>query len=173
MNHTATPLKPRSPTTSLAPGPIDRPALLRALEVFATHEARITERFYEIFFERRPDALELFGVHSLVERDEMMRETFRSLLALYEGEVWLEDNLAALGRSHWEYGVTEDMYPSFIDSLIDCGQEILGYELDKAAEVSLRAAMTQIAQQMSTAGEAAAALRRSAGVSSRTPKRSD
>lgn len=155
MNHIAAPLKPRSSRISPALEPTDPPALLRALEGFATHEARITERFYEIFFERRPDTLELFGAHSIAEREEMMHETLHSLYALYEGQLWLEDNLVALGKSHWEYGVTEDMYTSFIDSLIDCGREVLGDELDEAAAASLGAAITQIAQRMCAAGAAA------------------
>ena len=119
MNQTAAPRKRRSEGTSLALDPIDSPALLRALEMFARQEAQITERFYEIFFERRPDTLELFGAHSISEREEMMRETLRSLHAFYEGQDWLEGNLAALGKSHWEYGVTQDMYSSFVDSLLD------------------------------------------------------
>ena len=153
MNQTAAPRKRRSEGTSLALDPIDSPALLRALEMFARQEAQITERFYEIFFERRPDTLELFGAHSISEREEMMRETLRSLHAFYEGQDWLEGNLVALGKSHWEYGVTQDMYSSFVDSLIDCGQEILGDEFDEAAAVSFRSAMTVIAQRMSAAGE--------------------
>ena len=155
MNRTRAPHKPRSEDTSLALDPIDSPALLRALEMYARQEAQITERFYEIFFDRRPDTLELFGAHSIGEREEMMRETLRSLHAFYEGQEWLEGNLVALGKSHWEYGVTQDMYSSFVDSLIDCGQEILGDEFDEAAAVSFRAAMTVIAQQMSAAGELA------------------
>ena len=147
MKNTTAPLKPRLKDAS--------PAVLRALELFASHEARITERFYEIFFERRPDTLELFGAHSIAEREEMIRETLHSLHALYEGQVWLDDNLVALGKSHWEYGVTEDMYPSFVDSLIDCGQEILGDEFDNDAVASFRSAVTTIAQQMSGAGEIA------------------
>ena len=155
MNRIASPSEPGPPTTSAAPGPIDSPSLLRALEIFAAHEAQITERFYEIFFERRPDTLELFGAHSIAEREEMMRETLRSLHAIYDRQDWLEDNLTALGKSHWEYGVTEDMYPVFIDSMIDCGREILGEQLDEAATVSLRASLAQISQRMSAAGETA------------------
>lgn len=126
MNHIAAPLKPRSSRISPALGPTDPPALLRALEGFATHEARITERFYEIFFERRPDTLELFGAHSIAEREEMMHETLHSLYALYERQLWLEDNLVALGKSHWEYGVTEDMYTSFIDPAGAHGSDLNG-----------------------------------------------
>lgn len=109
----------------------DPASLLRALGAYAAHEARITERFYELFFDRRPDTLELFGAHSIGEREEMMRETLHSLHALHEGHVWLKDNLVALGQSHWEYGVTEDMYTSFVECLIDCGREILGDEVDE------------------------------------------
>jgi hemoglobin-like flavoprotein len=160
MNQTATPRKPRSEDASLALDPIDSPALLRALEMFARHEAQITERFYEIFFEQRPDTLELFGAHSISEREEMMRETLRSLHAFYEGQDWLEGNLVALGKSHWEYGVTQDMYSSFVDSLIECGHEVLGEEFDEAAVASFRSAMTVIAQQMSAAGEVTSHRRR-------------
>lgn len=155
MSHSATHRKPGTPETARDLDPIDAPALLRGLEMFARHETQIAERFYEIFFERRPDTIELFGAHSIAEREEMIRETLHSLHALYEGQVWLADNLVALGKSHWEYGVTEDMYPSFVDSLIDCGQEILGDEFDDAAVVSIRAAMSKIARRMSVAGESA------------------
>jgi hemoglobin-like flavoprotein len=85
----------------------------------------------------------------------MIRETLHSVHALYEGQVWLEENLVALGKSHREYGVTQDMYPSFVDCLIECGQEILGDEFDAATVVSLRAAISQIAERMSIAGESA------------------
>lgn len=156
MNYIENPPEPGASAASLIVDPVDAPALLRGIELFARQEAQITERFYEIFFERRPDTLELFGVHSIAEREEMIRETLHSLHALYEGETWLEDNLVALGQSHFEYGVTKDMYPSFIDSLIDCGQEILGDELDDAAAASLREAISRIAERMSTAGESAA-----------------
>ena len=155
MNHPARPPATGSPGTAPELEPIDSPALLRGLEMFAHHEPQITERFYEIFFERRPDAVELFGAHSIAEREEMIRETLHSVHALYEGQVWLEENLVALGKSHREYGVTQDMYPSFVDSLIECGQEILGDEFDAATVVSLRAAISQIAERMSIAGESA------------------
>ncbi len=135
---------------------IDKIGLLRALDAIANKESQFTERFYEIFFARRPDTRDLFGLHGIAEREEMMHETLRSLHALCEQEPWLEGNLIALGHSHGEYGVTQDMYPSFVDALIECTREIVGLSLDHAALASLRQATDAIAGVMSKAGEATA-----------------
>lgn len=132
---------------------IDPDALLRALEMLAEREARFTERFYEIFFDRRPDARELFGPYSITEQEEMMRETLHSIHALCEDQAWLADNLAALGRSHAEYGVTSDMYPAFVDAFVECGREVLGGDIGDAGFRSLRRATSEITRQMSEAAE--------------------
>lgn len=134
---------------------LDRGALQGALEALASHDARFTERFYEIFFERRPDTLVLFGTHSIAEREEMMAETFRSLVALQGGESWLEGNLTALGHSHAEYGVTPDMYRSFVEVWIECTREILGETIEEAGVAALRDAVAEVARQMSDAGQRA------------------
>jgi len=139
---------------------LDREALLSALAEISLREARFTERFYEIFFERRPDTLPLFGPHAIAEREEMMRETLHSLHALCEGESWLEGNLVALGQSHWEYGVSTDMYDSYVETLIECAREIVGDELDETDLLALRLGILEIAHRMSAAGEAAAERRR-------------
>ena len=55
-----------------------------------------------------------------------MRETLHSLLAWCEGESWLRGNLLALGKSHWEYGVTNDMYDSFVDVMLASAEAQLG-----------------------------------------------
>jgi hemoglobin-like flavoprotein len=127
---------------------LDSDALMLALEAIADHEARFTERFYEIFFERRPDTRVLFGRHSLAEREEMMRETLRSLHALVEQETWLDGNLAALGCSHSEYGVTADMYDAYVEVLVDCSREILGDGLAKASALALEGAITEVSRRM-------------------------
>jgi hemoglobin-like flavoprotein len=131
--------------------PGDRDSLLRALEKIAAEEARFTECFYETFFGRRPDTLPLFGVHSIPEREEMMRETLHSLHALVQGESWLAGNLEALGKSHEEYGVTADMYDSYCDSLIDCARQTLAEPLSDIEAAALRLAIVEIARQMSEA----------------------
>ena len=132
--------------------------LSRLLDELAEHEKSFTERFYDIFFDRRPDARPLFGVHAIAEREEMMRETFHSLHAWLEQEPWLEGNLTALGRSHWEYGVTADMYDSFVDAMIECGREVLGDFVDDEKARVFRTALEAVAEPMRCAGDRAAAL---------------
>lgn len=127
--------------------------LVEALEALAEDEKSLTEALYPLFFERRPDALPLFGVHALAEREEMVRETLRSLFALAEGEPWLEGNLEALGRSHSEYGVESDMYADFVRAFIDVAPARLGPRHREALESGLR----NITDTMRRAGERATA----------------
>jgi len=125
------------------------------LEKLAEQEARLAERFYEVFFALRPDSVPLFGVHSISEREEMIAETLRSLYAWAEGEPWLGDNLDALGRSHFEYGVTGDMYPSFVDAMLECVRELLGTFLDAEKTHDLRIALEAVCKRMRLAGDEA------------------
>ncbi len=127
-------------------------ALLEVLETLAAQEGKITEALYPLFFDRRPDARPLFGVHAIAEREEMIRETLRCLLALAEGESWLAGNLEALGCSHFEYGVTGDMYGDFVDAFV----EVAAAELDGPLREVLRGGLARIADTMRRAGDAAA-----------------
>lgn len=126
--------------------------LVAVLETLAAEEAKITESLYPLFFERRPDVCPLFGVHAIAEREEMIRETLRSLLALAEGEGFLAANLEALGRSHFEYGVTGDMYDDFVDVFVD----VAAASLDDAGGAALRRGLARITDAMRRAGDEAA-----------------
>jgi len=130
----------------------DQAELLRALEKVGAQEHAFTEAFYELFFERRPDTLPLFGVHSIPEREEMMRETLHSLVALKEAEPWLEGNLLALGDSHAEYGVTADMYDAYCEVFVDTAHQILGDHLKDRELEALRIAVFEVARLMRKAG---------------------
>jgi len=147
-------MSPAAPSPSAEAGAeLEANAVFRALEALVPAEARFAERFYEIFFARRPDTRPLFGVHAIAEREEMIRETFKSILAISAGEPWLEENLVALGRSHAEYGVEADMYPPFVEAFVACALEIAGSGLDAEAEVALRRAVDRITHAMRDAGE--------------------
>jgi hypothetical protein len=127
----------------------ERAVLLELLETLCERESKIGETLYPAFFARRPDARPLFGVHALAEREEMLRETFRSLLALAEGQPWLAGNLAALGKSHAEYGVTGDMYPDFVDVLV----EVAASDLEPRRQAVLAEALSRITDAMRRAGD--------------------
>ncbi|MEZ4331218.1 MAG: globin [Myxococcota bacterium] len=126
--------------------------LVEALEALAACEKKLTEDLYPRFFARRPDAVPLFGVHAIAEREEMVRETLRSLYALAEGEPWLAANLEALGRSHAEYGVTGDMYADFVDVFV----EVAPGELAPPERSALRNGLARITDVMRDAGETVA-----------------
>lgn len=129
--------------------------LVAVLGALAETEKKLVEQLYPDFFARRPDAQPLFGVHALAEREEMVRETLRSLLALADGEPWLAGNLAALGRSHFEYGVTGDMYGDFVEVFVEVAARVAG--LSPSDAQTLRAGIGEIASAMRRAGDALAA----------------
>jgi len=133
----------------LALAAAERAVLLELLETLGERESKIGEALYPAFFARRPDACPLFGVHALAEREEMVRETFRSLLALAEGQPWLAGNLAALGKSHAEYGVTGDMYPDFVEVLV----EVAAADLERGRQAVLAEALSRITDAMRQAGD--------------------
>ena len=94
----------------------------------------------------------------------MMRETLHALATLADdglalvasndaietiGEPgWLVENLRALGVSHAEYGVTPDMYDSYRVAMSDCTREVVGDQLDLAAEAALDIAVARACDTM-------------------------
>lgn len=130
--------------------------LLAELAVPGQGEAFV-ERFYERFFRENPQVVPLFGIHGLSEREEMMQETLRSLLALHERQGWLEANLRALGSSHAEYGVKTSMYPPFVGAFLATLRELLGSGFSLQAERELGRMLEEITDLMARAGRQAGA----------------
>lgn len=131
-------------------------SVLEVLELVSECEAVVVDRFYARFFERNPEVVPLFGVYALAEREEMMKETLKSVLAGCEGEPWLEGNLVALGASHAEYGVTAEMYPAFVSAFLETLREILGDRLSPEAEKGFGEMLETVCAVMCEAGESAA-----------------
>ncbi|MHA7836039.1 MAG: globin domain-containing protein [bacterium] len=129
--------------------------VLGVLERLATREreALLVERFYERFFDSNPEVVPLFGPHSISEREEMIAETLRSLLALCENETGVRDSLRALGASHAEYGVTTSMYPAFTVAFTETLRELLGCDLSLEAETQVGWMLDEIGRIMAEAGE--------------------
>lgn len=151
-----------SPGATAESDPIDaRTRVLDVLERLSERglEQALCERFYPRFFADCPEAVPLFGVHAIAEREEMVQETLRSLLARCEDASWLDENLRALGASHAEYGVAAEMYPIYVSSFLATLREILGEELCGPTETALRGLLAGICGVMCEAGEQAAARR--------------
>lgn len=136
-----------------------REELLELLAELGTPEQAegFVERLYERFFRENPEVVPLFGVHALSEREEMVQETLRSLLALHERASWLEANLRALGSSHAEYGVTANMYPPFVDAFLATLREQMGSRLSPQAARELGRMLEEITGLMARAGRRAGA----------------
>ena len=135
--------------------PLDDAALLSdSLGALAGREGEIVDLFYELFFDRHPELRELFGEHSVSEREEMVRETLVSVLAHADREPWLDENLKAMGRSHAEYGVEGHSYPEFVVAMLDTLDGLAPEGWGAPARQAWARALTRITDVMRAAGEA-------------------
>src|ERR1041384_8203611 len=86
-------------------------SLLReSFEVVATANPKFTTRFYEILFERYPQARPLFPANGIARQAEMLTSALVAVLDHLEDAPWLKDTLGALGSKHVGYGVKREMY---------------------------------------------------------------
>ena len=100
--------------------------LQESLELVASREPHITKRFYEILFERYPQAKPLFSRNDPERQQQMLQESIVAVVDHVEDAAWLTETLHGLGAKHVEYGVTEDMYPWVGECLLATLAEIAG-----------------------------------------------
>jgi hemoglobin-like flavoprotein len=87
------------------------PDLLRSsFDLVVTRRPDLTERFYEILFERSPSLQPLFGRNARPAQAKMLAEALAAVLDHLEDASWLTQTLGGMGRKHVGYGVTEPMY---------------------------------------------------------------
>jgi hemoglobin-like flavoprotein len=130
---------------------------MTSLESLSGREAMLVERFYALFFSRHPEVRELFGEHSVSEREEMIRETLASVVAHLEDQPWLEGNLEAMGKSHGEYGVEGPMYEGYVDCMLDSLEEVTGPCWKPGYREAWRGALERLTETMRRAGTPIAA----------------
>jgi DNA-binding winged helix-turn-helix (wHTH) protein/hemoglobin-like flavoprotein len=96
-------------------------ALRAAFLAIASDLPRIVERFYELLFARHPELRHLFTRSASSLQRRMFGEAIAALVDHADDPAWLAEHLAALGRRHAEYGVTDEMYgwarAAFLDAL--------------------------------------------------------
>jgi len=102
-------------------------SLLReSFQVVATANPAFTGRFYEILFERYPQARSMFPPSGLARQAEMLNAALVAVLDHLEDAPWLVDTLGALGAKHVGYGVTREMYDWVGASLLATLAEVAG-----------------------------------------------
>jgi len=129
--------------------------LLSSLDRLSGREPELVQLFYSLFFERHPEVTKLFGTHSLSEQEEMVRETLVSIMAYIENEPWLQTNLDAMGRSHAQYGVEDDMYDWMVECMLDAVEQILGADGRNEYNLAWRNALRYLTDVMRAAGASA------------------
>lgn len=102
------------------------PLLRESFDLVAQREPHLTRRFYEILFERYPQAKPLFSRNAPETQQKMLQETLVAALDHLEDAAWLETNLHALGAKHVGYGVTSEMYDWVGASLLATLEEVAG-----------------------------------------------
>lgn len=106
--------------------PLNVNLLRQSFEVVATSNPRFVSRFYEILFERHPQARALFPQNGMARQSEMLTQALVAVLDHLEDAPWLRDTLGALGTKHVGYGVTREMYDWVGASLLATLAEVAG-----------------------------------------------
>jgi hemoglobin-like flavoprotein len=100
--------------------------LRQSFELVASVNPAFTTRFYEILFERYPQARPLFPASGVARQAEMLNGALVAVLDHLEDAPWLVQTLGALGAKHVGYGVTREMYDWVGASLLATLAEVAG-----------------------------------------------
>ncbi len=124
-------------------------ALLRqSFELVIERQPQLVHRFYEILFERHPQARPLFGKNSGAKQEEMLGAALVAVLDHLEDASWLESTLKQLGAKHVDYNVTPEMYRWVGDSLLAALAETAGADWTPAVAAAWTEAYGAIASLM-------------------------
>ncbi|MDH5671645.1 MAG: globin domain-containing protein [Myxococcales bacterium] len=86
----------------------------------------LTSRFYEILFERYPQARPMFHRRPREQQAKMLTEALVAVVDHLEDAPWLSETLGAMGAKHLEYEVTDEMYGWVGESLLATLAEVAG-----------------------------------------------
>lgn len=123
-------------------------ALLRSsFELVIERQPQLTDRFYEILFERHPSLRPMFAKASPLQA-RMLQQALVAVLEHVEDATWLTQTLGAMGEKHVDYGVTEEMYGWVTDSLLAAIAESAGEACTPEVERAWRDALDAVSGLM-------------------------
>lgn len=130
--------------------------LLRSsFELVLERKPNLTHRFYEILFERYPQARPLFGKNSGEHQEKMLAQALVAVMDHLEDASWLTEQLGAMGAKHVGYGVTNEMYAWVGDALLRTLAEVGGADWTPAHNAEWTEAYGAIASLMQKGAAAA------------------
>jgi hemoglobin-like flavoprotein len=118
---------------------LDVGMLRQSFELVLERNPNLTARFYDVLFERYPQAKPLFGRNSRPAQEQMLASALTAVMDHLDDAPWLQQTLRALGEKHKEYGVTAEMYGWVGDALLSVLAEAAGPDWSPA----LRAQWTE------------------------------
>jgi hemoglobin-like flavoprotein len=124
------------------------PLLRSSFELVVERQPQITPRFYEILFERHPEARALFHRRPPEMQAKMLQEALVAVLDHIEEASWLTSTLHSMGAQHATYGVTDEMYDWVGGALLATLAEIAGEDWNNALLTEWGAAYGAIAGLM-------------------------
>jgi hemoglobin-like flavoprotein len=104
------------------------PALRSSFELVVEREPQLTHLFYDILFQRYPQAKPLFRNNPRQEQEKMLTDVLVKLMDHLEDAPWLVRELGAIGSKHAGYGVTEEMYGWVGASLLEALEQVAAEE---------------------------------------------
>jgi hemoglobin-like flavoprotein len=106
--------------------PLNVDLLRTSFALVVEREPEVTRRFYDVLFEKYPQAQPLFGRRTRADQERMLRDMLVAIVEHVEDPSWLQQQLGALGSKHVEYGVRPEMYAWVGDSLLETLKEVAG-----------------------------------------------
>ncbi len=102
--------------------------LRESFALVVEREPALAQRFYEVLFERYPQARGLFGRKTLREQEQKLHDMLVAIVAHLDDSAWLVTELRALGAQHQGYGVTPEMYDWVGTALLETLSQAAGGE---------------------------------------------
>ena len=136
---------------------LDVPLLRSSFQLVVERQPALVHRFYEILFERHPQARSLFGRNSAAKQEEMLTGALVAVMDHLEDAPWLVSTLQGLGAKHVAYGVTPEMYGWVGASLLATLAEVAGADWSPKLEAAWTEAYGAIAGLMQQGAQATTA----------------
>ena len=129
---------------------LDAKLLRDSFDLIVERAPNLTERFYDILFERHPQTRGMFQRNGRKQQEQMLTAALAGVLDHLDDVPWLSSQLGALGRRHEGYGVTREMYAWVGGALLATLEEVAGPDWSPALETAWTDAYAVIVSLMTT-----------------------